>query len=169
MLRHADGPAADRPAVTRNTYGTGTAWYVATAPDPSTLDAVLRAALADAGLHAPAELPEGVERVERTDGERIWQFVINHADVDAVVPCGTVNSTFPQEPCGWWRRPPSDRLFGHVRRSRSARLADAERDRLVWLPGRVGSSLCLFWEGPGWARAPRGSGRCGAATGFSAG
>ncbi|MFC5910210.1 beta-galactosidase [Streptacidiphilus monticola] len=86
VLRHADGPAADRPAVTRNTYGTGTAWYVATAPDPSTLDAVLRAALADAGLHAPAELPEGVERVERTDGERIWQFVINHADVDAVVP-----------------------------------------------------------------------------------
>jgi beta-galactosidase len=86
VLRHADGPAADRPAVTRNTYGTGTAWYVATAPDPTTLDAVLRAALADAGLHAPAELPEGVERVERIDGERIWQFVINHADVDAVVP-----------------------------------------------------------------------------------
>ncbi|MEY9940651.1 beta-galactosidase [Streptacidiphilus sp. MAP5-3] len=87
VLQHADGPAAGRPAVTRHAYGEGTAWYVATAPDPGTLDAVLRAALADAGVRTPSGLPDGVERVRRVaeDG-RGWEFVINHADTEVAVP-----------------------------------------------------------------------------------
>ncbi|RAG86603.1 beta-galactosidase [Streptacidiphilus pinicola] len=87
VLQHADGPAAGRPAVTRHAFGEGTAWYVATAPDAGTLDAVLRAALADAGVRTPSGVPDGVERVRRTDaGGRGWEIVINHTASDATLP-----------------------------------------------------------------------------------
>jgi beta-galactosidase len=87
VLQHADGPAAGRPAVTRHGFGEGTAWYVATAPDAGTLDAVLRAALADAGVRTPSGVPDGVERVRR-EGEdgRGWEIVINHTQSDATLP-----------------------------------------------------------------------------------
>jgi beta-galactosidase len=87
VLQHADGPAAGCPAVTRHSFGDGTAWYVATAPDAGTLDAVLRAALADAGVRTPSGVPDGVERVRREDGDgRGWEIVINHTPSDATLP-----------------------------------------------------------------------------------
>ena len=87
VLQHADGPAAGRPAVTRHAFGEGTAWYVATAPDAGTLDAVLRAALADAGVRTPTGVPDGVERVRRADATgRGWEVVINHTTSDATLP-----------------------------------------------------------------------------------
>ncbi|MEZ0066208.1 beta-galactosidase [Streptacidiphilus sp. MAP12-20] len=108
VLQHADGPAAGRPAVTRHRFGDGTAWYVATAPDPGTLDAVLRAALADAGVRTPSGLPDGVERVRRADGSgSSWDVVINHTAADATVPtpsgplsvpAGTVRVLAPEPP-----------------------------------------------------------------------
>ncbi|MFE8989698.1 beta-galactosidase trimerization domain-containing protein [Streptomyces collinus] len=41
VAAYADGPLAGVPAITRHAYGSGTAWYVATHPDPATLAAVL--------------------------------------------------------------------------------------------------------------------------------
>ncbi|MEZ0095679.1 beta-galactosidase [Streptacidiphilus sp. EB129] len=86
VLRHADGPAAGRPAVTRHGFGAGAAWYVATAPDPATLDAVLRAACADAGVRQPSGQAEDVERVRRTaDDGTVFDVLINHGPAEAVV------------------------------------------------------------------------------------
>ena len=73
--RIENGPLAGHPAVTRNGYGAGSAWYVATLPEPAALGRLLRRAAAEAGV-APVleDLPEGVEAVRR--GERV--FVLDH-------------------------------------------------------------------------------------------
>lgn len=41
IASYADGPLAGVPAVTRNVHGHGTAWYLATRPDPDKLAALL--------------------------------------------------------------------------------------------------------------------------------
>ncbi|MGH1551794.1 beta-galactosidase [Streptomyces sp. L7] len=41
ITAYAEGPLTGIPAVTRNAYGEGTAWYVATRPDPTTLAGLL--------------------------------------------------------------------------------------------------------------------------------
>ena len=96
VLTHRDGPAAGRPAVTRNSFGEGTAWYLATAPEPEVLGAVLRAACADAGLSLPVGRPAGVECVRRVgDDGAEFDFLINHTEQDAVVPLGGEQLTVP--------------------------------------------------------------------------
>jgi beta-galactosidase len=66
VLTYVDGPAVGGPAVTRHRLGSGTAWYVSTAPGD--LAGVLRDAYADAGLTPPADVPGGVELVRRVGG-----------------------------------------------------------------------------------------------------
>jgi beta-galactosidase len=90
-----DGPVAGRPAVLRHGLGHGTAWYVATAPDPATLAALLRRAWTEAGVEpAAAGLPEGVEAVRRVaDGGPSLLFVLNHRPegVEVTLPGGGVD------------------------------------------------------------------------------
>ncbi|MFF5563125.1 beta-galactosidase [Streptomyces sp. NPDC012623] len=78
----AEGPLAGLPAVTRNTVGDGTAWYIATRPDSEATGSLVDQVLAEAGV-APvvADLPTGVEAVRRhaADGSS-YLFVINHTD-----------------------------------------------------------------------------------------
>ncbi|MFM9369625.1 beta-galactosidase [Streptomyces sp. Da 82-17] len=58
ILTYADG----RPAVTRNAFGTGHAWYLATRPDPQTMRAVLDRARLDASVSPPEpDIPLGVQ------------------------------------------------------------------------------------------------------------
>jgi beta-galactosidase len=63
------------PAITRRRSGSGSAWYVATAPDDlaSVVDAVLDGAAVEPVLPRPVE---GVEAVRR--GNRL--FLLNHTD-----------------------------------------------------------------------------------------
>jgi len=62
-----------------NDHGAGHAWYVATQPQPSALDAIIAAALGEAGVApATAPLPEGVEAQRRGD----YLFLINQGVVD---------------------------------------------------------------------------------------
>ncbi|GJF30816.1 beta-galactosidase [Kitasatospora sp. NE20-6] len=82
---YTDGPAAGRPAVTRNSLGDGTAWYVSTRLDASGLDAVLALACADAGLPA-RDLPRDVEVVERVGATGRYLFAVNHTGADARIP-----------------------------------------------------------------------------------
>lgn len=67
-----------QPAITHNTAGAGTAWYVATAPIH--LGEVVEAVLTDAGLDF-GNLPENVEVVTR--GTKI--FVLNHGAVSVEI------------------------------------------------------------------------------------
>ncbi|MEV4279486.1 beta-galactosidase [Actinoplanes xinjiangensis] len=69
VATYEDGPMAGIPAITRNEYGAGTAWYVATKTD---LSDVLREAT---GVVSDGR---GTEVVRRRGDGRSYLFVINH-------------------------------------------------------------------------------------------
>ncbi|MET8150606.1 beta-galactosidase [Actinoplanes sp. NPDC049668] len=76
---YADGPLPGVPAITRNTYGDGTAWYVATALDQPGLRELMDTALREAGVRPVGPRNDGsVEVVRRTGDGRAYVFVVNH-------------------------------------------------------------------------------------------
>jgi beta-galactosidase len=78
---YVDGPAAGLPAVTRQAFGRGSAWYVSTCLGEDGLDAVLLAAGAEAGISS-RDLPRDVEVVRRGP----YLFAINHGPRTELVP-----------------------------------------------------------------------------------
>ncbi|WP_194918242.1 beta-galactosidase [Catenulispora rubra] len=71
----ASGPLAGIPAIVRNAYGAGTAWYVATLPEERVMAQLLALACEQAGVESVLPgLPDGVEAVRR--GEFV--FVLDH-------------------------------------------------------------------------------------------
>ncbi|MBO3739745.1 beta-galactosidase [Actinoplanes flavus] len=90
--RYADGPMAGAPAITRNRYGEGAAWYVSTALTDDGLQALLSRIAAEAGVKPvlPA-LPGQVEAVRRGDLVFLFNHGITPARVGAVtIPAGGV-------------------------------------------------------------------------------
>lgn len=83
---YVDGLTAGLPAITRNTYGRGSAWYVSTRLDPRALDAVIDRAAADARIGPRLDVPRDVEVVRRTGESGTYLFAINHTEIDAEVP-----------------------------------------------------------------------------------
>jgi beta-galactosidase len=71
---------AGSPAVCRNRFGAGAAYYIATDPDDAFLAAFLGSLLDQHGIAAPLAAPPGVEvAVRERDGQPIL-FVLNHTD-----------------------------------------------------------------------------------------
>jgi beta-galactosidase len=87
LARYAEGPLAGSPAITRNSYGAGTAWYVSTLLDEGARDRLLAGVLARAGVGPVVRgAPPGVEIVRRAlDEGPSWLFVLNHTPEVAVV------------------------------------------------------------------------------------
>lgn len=85
--RYLDGPAAGGPAITRNSHGAGTAWYVSTGLSGTDLDSFLTEVLCDAGIAVPAPASAGLEVIARSADADEFVFLINHADTDASYPC----------------------------------------------------------------------------------
>ncbi len=83
VARYQDGPAAPGPAITRNAFGSGTAWYVSTDLDDAGLAAILAEALAHAGLTTGDGHPSGLEVSVRSNGADHFTFLINHTEADA--------------------------------------------------------------------------------------
>lgn len=79
-------PLAGVPALTRNTAGAGSAWYLATFPEEAALDGILGILLEEAGVSAPVAASPGVELTRRraADGSS-YLFAINHGQQDAAV------------------------------------------------------------------------------------
>ncbi|WP_376770797.1 beta-galactosidase [Lentzea indica] len=69
----SEGELAGTPVMLRNRFGEGTAWYVATKPEPAAMRALLAHVAVQAGVTASPQ-PEGVEVVRRGD----LLFMINH-------------------------------------------------------------------------------------------
>lgn len=86
LARYVDGPAAGGPAITRNDYGDGAAWYLSTRLDGPDLETLVVNALATAGLVPAVEAPAGLELVSRSSADEDFLFLINHADTDAHYP-----------------------------------------------------------------------------------
>ncbi|GAA3796289.1 beta-galactosidase [Streptomyces coacervatus] len=86
VTSYTDGPLTGVPAVTRNSHGTGAAWYVATQPDPDTLAGLLARICAEAGVAPVRTAPEGVEVAVRRGTQADYLFLINHGGADAEIP-----------------------------------------------------------------------------------
>lgn len=84
LATYADGPLEGQPAVTRNEFGRGLAWYLGTRLDEVTMRRLIGGLLKEAGIRPPiAELPDGVEAVVRHGKESRYLFLINHTDREA--------------------------------------------------------------------------------------
>jgi len=100
---------ADSPAITRNQYGKGTAFYVGTVPNQSGMEWLLEQVCETAGVKA-VNTADGIELLQRTNGNGIWLFVLNHASEKMTVSIeengtdlltGTqVNGSIELEPTG---------------------------------------------------------------------
>ncbi|MFB5266518.1 beta-galactosidase [Paenibacillus enshidis] len=66
------------PALTRNRFGQGSAWYVATDPDQPFLDSLLRQICEEKGIRPLLEAPAGIEASMRTKNGKQYLFVMNH-------------------------------------------------------------------------------------------
>jgi beta-galactosidase len=88
LASYADGPLAGLPAITRNSFRDGVAWYVSTRLGQHAQDRLIGRVLAGAGVRpAVPGSPPGLEAVHRhADDGRSWLFVLNHTGSVALVP-----------------------------------------------------------------------------------
>ncbi|WP_225849198.1 beta-galactosidase [Streptomyces sp. HPF1205] len=89
VTTYTHGMLAGRPALTRHSYGRGTAWYLSTRLDDTAYGDLMVRLTVEAGV--PPELTPplpGVEAVRRwsPDGTRAWLFLLNHTDGPLPVP-----------------------------------------------------------------------------------
>ncbi|GAA2399471.1 beta-galactosidase [Actinomadura vinacea] len=81
------GETSGRPAITRHRFGAGTAWYLATRPDPATMRRLYDDVRREAGVEPVLSgLPGGVQaRVRRAGDGTDYHVVLNHADEPVTV------------------------------------------------------------------------------------
>jgi beta-galactosidase len=78
---------AGSPAVTRNQFGKGTAFYVGTAPEPNGMAWLLELVCSTADVKPVASnVPAEVEFLQRTNGNASWLFILNHSTDQVTVP-----------------------------------------------------------------------------------
>lgn len=84
----SDGPAASSPAITRNRFEAGVAWYIATRFDQADLNGIIREAVLDAGVVPLADGADDLDVTRRiaADGTS-FVFAINHCDHDVELAC----------------------------------------------------------------------------------
>lgn len=79
----SDGPASGGPALTRNRHGHGTAWYLATLPDPASYASLMRRIVDAAGATGIPGSGRELEMVRRQGESGSYLFAINHGRTDA--------------------------------------------------------------------------------------
>jgi beta-galactosidase len=78
---------AGSPAITRNRFGNGMAFYVGTVPEHNGMEWLIEQICKTAGINGViANLPAGVELVHRTDGARTWLFALNYSSEEVKIP-----------------------------------------------------------------------------------
>lgn len=85
VATYVDGPSAGGPAVTRRTYGSGSAWYLSTEFGIAELSRVLAGAYEDAGV-VPLPGDGTLETVVRYGEETAFTVRINHGPTAVAVP-----------------------------------------------------------------------------------
>jgi len=86
LATFSDPLLAGRPAITRHSFGEGTAFYLGTQPDAKTMARLLELACSSAGVEPTAEAPAGVEAVRRWASGKSFLFLLNHRDQWVDVP-----------------------------------------------------------------------------------
>jgi beta-galactosidase len=70
------------PAITRNSFGAGTAWYLATRLDEAATTRLVDRLLTQAGVEPPVSVVPGLEVVTRSNDTSRYVFLINHTTSD---------------------------------------------------------------------------------------
>jgi beta-galactosidase len=76
------------PAITKNHFGAGQAWYVATSPEPALLQDLLSNICLDKNIQPLLKTPHGVEASQRSKDGKSFLFLLNHNAEEAVVDTG---------------------------------------------------------------------------------
>ena len=76
---------AGRPALTRNQFGKGQAWYVGSDPEAALVEGLLGHICAEQGVKPTLSPPAGVEVSQRTKDGAAFTFVLNHNAEPAAV------------------------------------------------------------------------------------
>jgi beta-galactosidase len=78
VASYTNGFYAGTPAVTRNVYGEGAAYYLGTRPELRYTKALLQRVCGEAGVRPAAEVPPGVDAVRRKTEDASFLFLLNH-------------------------------------------------------------------------------------------
>ncbi|MEV6343837.1 beta-galactosidase [Actinoplanes sp. NPDC051851] len=79
VVSYVDGPLPGTAALTRNEFGGGVAWYLATSPDPRSMREIMRNVTVNADISRTGPESNGsVEAVRRSGENGSYLFVINH-------------------------------------------------------------------------------------------
>ena len=73
------------PAITRNIYGKGTVYYIATVGNQALYNKLIRRVVTEAGLSFLPDLPPRVEVTTRTGNGQTTRFIFNNSDVNQIV------------------------------------------------------------------------------------
>ena len=98
---------AGRPCLTRNQFGKGTAYYVASDPEQPFIDGFVKYLCDLKGIKAPLEVPPGVEVTQREKESRRFTFVLNHNETAVEIDLGEkacfdlVTQTEKRGGCAW--------------------------------------------------------------------
>ena len=79
------------PVLTRNSFGKGEAWYVATSPDDAFLNGLVRQLCDQKDIQPVLVTPENVEATKRVKNGKEYTFVLNHTDIEQTVQIGERN------------------------------------------------------------------------------
>ncbi|MDO3410750.1 beta-galactosidase [Saccharibacillus sp. CPCC 101409] len=78
LAEYGDDFYKGMPALTRNAFGEGRAYYVASDPEDAFVDALLKKLCEDKGIRPLLETPHGVEVTQRVKEGEEFLFVLNH-------------------------------------------------------------------------------------------
>lgn len=86
LATFTEGELAGRPAASRVGRGRGSAWYVATLPEPAILRRLVNDLCRSSGVGPVVDaLPDGVEAARRSGAGEEFLFLLNHTDADREV------------------------------------------------------------------------------------
>ncbi|MFI7637922.1 beta-galactosidase [Nonomuraea sp. NPDC049400] len=86
LATYTDGEQKGQPAATRHRFGTGTATYLGTSPDPETMHRLVLDCATGAGVTPVMDTPDGVEAVHRRAADGTDHlFLLNHTPEEAIV------------------------------------------------------------------------------------
>lgn len=93
LARYEQDFFADEPAVTRNRFGQGQAYYVSTLPDKAYLKQLFASIAADIDLKPALSVPDKVEIVQRHHDNKTFTFLLNHSAEEKTVDLQSIQGT----------------------------------------------------------------------------
>jgi len=78
LATYTDNFYADTPAVTRNVFGEGAAYYLGTRPEERYTKSLLQRVCEEAGVRPTARVPPGVDALRRRTKDASFLFLLNH-------------------------------------------------------------------------------------------